>query len=116
MSDQTIAGFPWRVAVAIVHSDPPETLLASNAEVLTRLVALKIVAQTDPSEIDSGATSRIRQALLDHRWTDAVVAWIDATDQPIDAYPDEDVWTEARLDEDAASFEIRVQRIFDEPK
>lgn len=114
MSDQTIAGFPWRVAVAIVHSDPPEVLLASNADVLTRLVALKVVAQTDPRELGPGDLSAIREALLDGRWADAVVAWIDAGNQPIDAYPDEDVWTEARLDEESASFEIRMQRIFDD--
>src|SRR5437870_2961042 len=98
MSDQTIAGFPWRVAVAIVHSDPPEVLLASNADVLTRLVALKVVAQTDPADLGASDLSAIRAALLDERWADAVVAWIDAGNQPVDAYPDEDVWTEARLD------------------
>ena len=114
MSDHTIAGFPWRVAVAIVHSDPPEALLASNADVLTRLVALKVVAQTDPRDLDSGSLATIREALLEARWADAVFAWIEAGNQPVDAYPDEDVWTEARLDEEMASLEIRMQRIFDD--
>lgn len=113
MNDRAIAGFPWRVAVAIVHSDPPEVLLASNADVLSRLVALKVVAQTDARELDAGARTTIRDALLDGRWADAVVAWIEAGNQPIDAYPDEDVWTEARLDEEMASLEIRMQKIFD---
>jgi hypothetical protein len=114
VNDQTIAGFPWRVAVAIVHSDPPEVLLASNADVLSRLVALKVVAQTDPRDLDGGALATIRDALLEGRWADAVVAWIEAGNQPVDAYPDEDVWTEARLDEEMASLEIRLQRIFDD--
>ena len=114
MSDQTVAGFPWRVAVAIVHSDPPEALLASNADVLTRLVALKVVAQTDPREINAASLVSIRDALLEGRWADAVFDWIEAGNQPIDAYPDEDVWTEARLDEEMASLEIRMQRIFND--
>lgn len=112
MNDRVIAGFPWRVAVAILHSDPPEVLLASNADVLSRLIALKIVAQTDPANLGAHDLSTIRDALLDGRWADAVVAWIEAGNQPIDAYPDEDVWTEARLDEELASLEIRMQKIF----
>jgi len=114
VNDRAIAGFPWRVAVAIVHADPPEVLLASNADVLSRLVALKIVAQTDPRELAGSALTEIRDALLDGRWADAVVGWIEAGNQPIDAYPDEDVWTEARLDEEMASLEIRMQRIFND--
>ncbi len=74
MSDQTIAGFPWRVAVAIVHSEPPEMLLASNADVLTRLVALRVVAQTDPRDVSPADLSAMRESLLDGRWADAVVA------------------------------------------
>jgi hypothetical protein len=114
VNDRAVAGFPWRVAVAIVHTDPPEVLLASNADVLSRLVALKVVAQTDPRDLDQGSLLPIREALLEGRWADAVFEWIEAGNQPVDAYPDEDVWTEARLDEESASLEIRLQRIFDD--
>ena len=114
MADASYAGWPSRVAVAIVHGEPPEVLLASNADVLSRLVALKVVARTDPHEIDSVRLEQIRVALLDARWADAVVAWIGATGQPVDGYPDEDVWTEQRLDEEMASLEIRMQRIFND--
>jgi hypothetical protein len=115
VNDRAVAGFPWRVAVAIVRTDPPEVLLASSAEVLSRLVALKVVAQTDPRGLDASRLRSIRGALLDGRWADAVFEWIEAGNQPVDAYPDEDVWTEARLDEEMALLEIRLQKIFDEP-
>jgi hypothetical protein len=114
VTDASSAGWPGRVAVAIVRSDPPEVLLASNADVLSRLVALRVVATTDPKAIDAATLATIRAALLDERWGDAVAAWIVAAAEPIDAYPDEEVWTETRLDADAASLEIRLERIFDD--
>jgi hypothetical protein len=42
----------------------------------------------------------------------AVAQWMDATGTVVDACPDEEVWTEERLDQDRASFEIRVSPIF----
>jgi hypothetical protein len=114
MTDTAWAGWPGRVAVAIVRSDPPEVFLASNADVLSRLVALQVVARTHPRDIGAVDVDRIREALLEGRWGDAVLAWIEATGQAVDAYPDEVVFTETRLDEDSASLEIRMQRIFDD--
>jgi hypothetical protein len=51
--------------------------------------------------------------LLEERWGDAVFLWMEATGSVVDAYPDEDVWTEERLDQDRASFEIRIAPIFE---
>ena len=114
MTDATWAGWPGRVAVAVVRSDPPEVFLASNADVLSRLVALRVVARTHPRDVGVVDVDRIREALLEARWGDAVLAWIEATGQAVDAYPDEQVWTEGRLDEESASLEIRLQRIFED--
>jgi hypothetical protein len=112
VSDPEVAGWPGRVAVAIVRSDPPQVFLATDADVLSRLVALKVVAPTNPADISPASVKSIRTALLEGRWGDAVVAWIEASAEPVDAYPDEDVWTSTRLDEESASLEIRLQRIF----
>jgi hypothetical protein len=43
----------------------------------------------------------------------AVAQWMDATGTVVDACPDEEVWTEERLDQDRASFEVRVSPIFE---
>ena len=99
----------------MVRSDPPEVLLAEDADVLSRLVALRLVAQTDPADLDADTLTTVRAALLEARWADAVLAWIDSRGEPVDGYPDEDVWTEARLDAESASLEIRMQRIFNDP-
>jgi hypothetical protein len=72
-----------------------------------------LFARTETRELSEGALQRIRDALLEERWADAVADWIDATGEAVDAYPDEDVWSEARLDADTASLEIRFRRIFE---
>ena len=107
------AGWPGRVAVAIIRTDPPSVTVAESEEVLGRLLALHVVAQSDPADLaQAGKLDEIRTALLEERWADAVAGWIDSSDVPIDAYPDEMLWTDARVDAEAASFEIRLAPIF----
>lgn len=115
MPDQSRAGWPGRVAVAIVGSDPAQVFLATDEAVLSRVLALKVVARLDPALLSPGALQPIRDALLEERWADAVGEWIHATGEAIDAYPDEDIWSESRLDAEVAALEIRLQRIFDDP-
>jgi hypothetical protein len=111
-------GWPGRVAVAVVRSDPPVVFLAESDAVIGRLLALRLVARARPSELaGSGRLGAIRNALLEERWGDAVAMWMDATAEVVDVYPDEEVVTEERLDHDTASMEIRLAPIFedDEP-
>lgn len=108
-----MSSWPGNVAVAVTRGEQEvQILLAENGEVLSRLVALRWVAQTAASSL-GGRVEGIRQALLDERWGDAVALWMDATGTVVDAYPDEDVWTEDRLDQHTASFEIRMAPIFE---
>jgi hypothetical protein len=91
--------------------------LANSPDVLSRLLALELVAHSDPDLLEgAGVLERVREALLDERWADAVVLWIQATNEAVDAYPDEPIWTEQRLDEEKASLEIRMAPIFDEAR
>ena len=100
--------------MAIVRSDPPQVFAATDANVLNRLVALKVVATTDPTGLPADLLQSIRTALLDERWGDAVTDWMRATGETLDAYPDEDVWSDESLGIDVALFEIRMARIFSE--
>lgn len=109
-------GWPGRVAVGVVRSDPPEVFVADSDATLSRVLALRLVAKTDPAMLDaSGHLEVVRDALLEERWGDAVFLWMEATGEIVDAYPDELMWTEQALDADAASMEIRLARVFDEP-
>lgn len=107
-----MTSWPGNVAVAVTRDEPAQVLLAENGDVLSRLVALRWVAQTPPSAL-SDRVEGIQTALLEERWGEAVFLWMEATGTVVDAYPDEEVWTEERLDEDRASFEIRMAPIFE---
>ncbi len=109
--------WPGRVAVGILNGDVPSVFIADSVDVLGRLLAIELVAKTDPSSLVSrGKLEEIREALLDERWADALTAWMEATGNSVDAYPDEVLWTEARLGSEHASFEIRLAPIFNEPE
>lgn len=107
-----MSSWPGSAAIAVTRDQPAQVLLAENGDVLSRLVALRWVAQTLPSALGDRVDA-IREALLEERWGDAVFLWMEATGSIVDAYPDEDVWTEERLDQDRASFEIRMAPIFE---
>jgi hypothetical protein len=104
-----------RVAVAIVHTDPPTFFLAEDDDVLSRVLALELVAQTPAETISNEARlKRIQDALLEERWADALGEWIDETGTVVDAYPDETVWSEQRVDVERATMEIRMAPMFSE--
>ncbi len=107
-----MSAWTGKVAVAVTRDVQAQVLLAENDDVLSRLVALRWVAQTQPSTLGSRVEA-IREALLEERWGDAVYLWIEATGTVVDAHPDEDVWTEEQLDHARASFEIRMAPIFE---
>lgn len=101
-------------AIAIIKVDPPEVLLAENAAVMARLLALRVVAASDPHTFAPDTLQQLRAALLEERWADAVVLWMETFDADIDIYDGYvPVWTEADLEEEFASMEIRVSRIFE---
>lgn len=100
-----------RVAYAVVLGDDPIVVLAEDEDVLTRAVAVEVVAATPPAKL-GGHVDGIRQALLDDDWLEAVQLWMSATGNVIDAYPSERVWDEASLDEETTSMELRMKRLF----
>lgn len=102
-----------RIAFAVVRSDPPVVFVAENDLLLDRVLALQLVAQLPANEVSSPERLQaMRKALLDERWADALLEWINETDTAVDAYPDEEIWRNTRLDGDQAVLEIRVAPIF----
>lgn len=101
-------------AYAIVRGDEPRVVLAENADVISRALALTLAAQLPSDRISSPARrERIRAALLEERWADAVVEWIEETGTAVDVYDEAPkVWSEGDLDLDNASLEIRLAPIF----
>ena len=89
--------WPGRVAVGIVRSDPPQVFLASTEAALSELLARRIVAPA-VGALDKVPAAGIEAALSEGRWTDAIVQWMQATGEVVDAYPDEEVVTQESLE------------------
>ena len=114
LGDAAVPGAVRRVAIAVTHGESPQVVLAADETVLNRAVALFVVAATSPSMIDPASVGAIRTALLEERWSDAVLMWMDATGQVLDGYPDEPVWSDKQLDDERASMELRLAPIFND--
>ena len=99
------------VAYAVVHTEPSSIFLADDIDVLHRVLALEVVARTDPSLLGDSATT-IREALLEERWGDATVAWIRATATGIDVYDGKSVYTDDDLPVDMIGAQLQFTRLF----
>ena len=100
-------------AWAVVNYETPQIFLAENAAVISRLIALKLVAAAEPSVFGDAVTA-VRDDLLHERWPNAVVAWIEATGTTVDVYEEYvPVWTDKMLDEELAMMAIRTSRVFE---
>jgi hypothetical protein len=102
------------VATAVVHTEPPSVYLADDIDTLHRLLALEVVARTDPALLGPTA-AEVRQTLLDERWGDAVVSWIRATGTGIDVYTNNSVYTPDDLPADLIGAQLQFARLFREP-
>jgi hypothetical protein len=102
-----------RAAYAVVNREPPEVFIADDEFVLTRVVALHVVASTPASAFaDEEQLLGIRAALLEERWVDALTGWVDVFGITVDGYPDEPVWSDEQLDEERVALEVRLAPIF----
>ncbi|MGH2786397.1 MAG: hypothetical protein ACRDJV_00625 [Actinomycetota bacterium] len=103
-------------AYAVVREEDPKVFLAESADVLSRVLALQVVAQVPAATVRSSARlEEMRSALLEERWGDALVAWIEETDTPVDVYDEAlTVWSNEGLDAEGASMEIRMAPLFEE--
>ena len=100
------------VAYSVVRFDPPEVVLAEDIEVLQRVLAFELVARTDPSELPPGGAEELRLALLEERWGDAVVAWMELRGVAVDVYTYLPVYTDDRLPADLIGAQLQFTRLF----
>ncbi len=72
-------------AYAVRRSDPEQPLLADSQDTLNKVIALRWIAEWVPD--DERAADPVRAALLDERWDDAVLGWMEATGEVVDIFP-----------------------------
>jgi hypothetical protein len=99
------------VAYAVVHTEPPSIFLADDIDLLHRVLALEVVARTDPALLGAAAPG-IREALLEERWGDATVAWIRGTGTGIDVHDGKSVYSHDDLPADMIGAQLQFTRLF----
>ena len=55
------------VAYAVVHDDPPMVFVAEDLSTLNWVLALKLIAPTDPRRLPVGVRSQLRDAVSEER-------------------------------------------------
>jgi plasmid stability protein len=102
------------LAYAVVRGDPPAVYAADDIDTLHHVLALKVVAATHGGAVPPDRRERIRQALIEERWGDAVVRWIEVTGIAVDVYTSGlEVWSADRFSRpDEAGLELRLRPLF----
>jgi len=72
-------------AYAIRRNDPEQPLLADSQETLNKVIALRWIAEWVPENDHQAAP--IRNAILEERWDEAVLGWMEATGEVLDIFP-----------------------------
>jgi hypothetical protein len=100
---------PKVVACAVIRDDPPTVLVAEDLETLNWVLALKLIAQTKSRELPEGLRDRLRNALREERWGDAVELWI-TTQTEVDVYPSHELF--GQRDIELAEQELEFTPLF----
>jgi hypothetical protein len=102
---------PRTVACAVIRDDPPEVLIAEDQETLNWVLALHVIARTPGSELPPDLRERLRNALRDEQWGEAVRLWIERHTE-VDVYPSFDFY--AARDVELASEELQFTPLFED--
>ncbi|MDG1198741.1 MAG: hypothetical protein P8R36_04465 [Actinomycetota bacterium] len=102
------------VAYAVVRSEPPEVFLATDVEVLHRVLAAELVARAASGTFDMNELTELREALLEERWGDAVSRWIACSGIEVDVYTHLHVYSSEDLPPDLIGAQIQFSPLFQE--
>lgn len=99
------------VACAVVRDDPPQVFIAEDQETLNWVLALRLIARTPGHELADGLRDRLRQALRDELWGDAVEMWMQNRPE-VDVYPSFELFT--GRDVELAAQELEFTPLFND--
>jgi hypothetical protein len=88
--------------------------VAEDIDVLQRVIALEIVAQTPADAFSVAVRDEIRGALLDEKWGTAVELWMTHYSRtPLDVYPSGlRIWTDTTITADVTSVALHFRPLF----
>jgi hypothetical protein len=100
------------VACAVVRDDPPRVFVAEDLATLNWVLACHLVATTPGRDLPAGERDALRVALTEHRWGDAVFAFIDRTGIAVDVYESTDLF--GPVDVEVGPMELQLTPLFTE--
>ena len=100
------------VAYAVVRSEPPEVFLATDVEVLHRVLAAELVARAASGTFDLNELTELREALLEERWGEAVSRGIAYSGVEVDVYTHLHVYSSEDLPPDLIGAQIQFSPLF----
>lgn len=100
---------PRSVACAVVRDDPPQVFIAENQDTLNWVLALKLISRTPGHELPEGVRDRLRQALRNEQWGDAVEQFMQNRPE-VDVYPSFEFYIES--DVELAAQELEFTPLF----
>ncbi len=99
------------VACAVVRDDPPQVFIAEDQDTLNWVLALRLISRTPGHELPKGLRDRLRQALRDEQWGDAVELWMQNRPE-VDVYPSFELYT--GHDVELAAQELEFTPLFED--
>ena len=100
------------IAYAVVREDPPRVFAADDIDILQRVLALEVVARTDPARLKPEERAELREALFEEQWSNALYLWIKHTDIPVDVYTHLPVYSERMLPADLLGAQLQFAPVF----
>jgi hypothetical protein len=67
---------PRLVACAVVRENPPQVFVADDQDTLNWVLALELISRTPGRELEEGLRDRLRAALRNEQWGEAVELWM----------------------------------------
>lgn len=101
---------PDSVACAVLHDSPPQVFVAEDLATLNWILALRLITRTPGAKVPDSVRDKLRAALVNEQWGEAVELWMRVHPGEIDVYPSHDFY-EMR-DVDLAAEELQFSPLF----
>ncbi len=99
------------VACAVVRDDPPQVFIAEDQTTLNWVLALRLIARIPGHELEAGLRDRLRAALREEQWGEAVELWMHNRPE-VDVYPSFELYTDR--DVELAAQELEFTPLFED--
>jgi hypothetical protein len=103
---------PVGVAYAVIRDVTPTVFLAEDIDVLHRVLAMELVAKTRGADMDELTRTHLRELLLEERWAEAVLHWMELNHVDMDVYTHERIYRVSDVPPDLIGAQLQFTPLF----